>query len=363
MPIVRLDVERYGVPLKRPVSLPTSQEPQAANRIDVVAVHLHTDKGPIGFGYTYGFGGGIVLESLLNETVGPAIVGLDPHRVESIFGAVQARLEGVGFAGLAARAYAAIDLALWDWKGKCAGLPLWAMLGGARSAVKPISADVATPALGLKASARECLAALDRGSAGIQIEVGTVDPDLDEERLRQLREAIPDGAWFEVNASGRYDFGTAAWLGSVGTEEFGLDGFADPLPLDDQNYRRLADRLDVGLSAGALADRPADLVALLHRGGIESLRLDPFRLGGLTPLRKIAAAAELNHVAITTVRAPQVGVHLGVAYRLGRMCEHVDWFDELFTGNPVLEKGQLKPSEAPGLGLAPNAEFAGRFRL
>ena len=54
-------------------------------------------------------------------------------------------------------------------------------------------------------------AALDRGAAGVQIEIGTQDPEFDAERVRQLRQGVPDGAWFEVSACGRYDFSTAAW--------------------------------------------------------------------------------------------------------------------------------------------------------
>ena len=61
----------------------------------------------------------------------------------------------------------------------------------------------------------------------MQAEVGTQDPDLDVERLRQLRESLPEWAWFEVSGGGRYDFSTALWMGRVFEEEFAADGFAD----------------------------------------------------------------------------------------------------------------------------------------
>jgi L-talarate/galactarate dehydratase len=358
MKITRIEAELHRVPLKRAVSLPTSQDPISSNVLDVVLVRVHTTNNHVGLGFCHSFGGGELLVALLNSTIIPAVVGLDARRTEWVFERVSSQLAGVGFAGPVARAYATIDLALWDWKGKTAGAPVWQSLGGYRSAVKPISADVATPALGVKQSLRECKAALDRGSAGIQIEVGTMDPDLDYERLKQLRDEIPDGAWFEINCSARYDFATAIWLATVGTEELGLDGFADPLKPSDPNLRRLSDRIDVGLSIGAHADNSTELHRVLLGGGVESLRLDPFRLGGLTPTRKLALAAELHHVSLYPVRCPEVGVHLGCASLLGRMCEHVDWLDDFFGTTERLKNGQLFAPDEPGLGLTVNDTLA-----
>lgn len=358
MKITKVDAELHRVPLKRAVSLPTSQDPISSTVLDVVLVRVHTDNQHVGLGFTHSFGGGELLVALLNSTIIPAVVGLDPRRTEWVFERVSSQLAGLGFAGPVARAYAAVDLALWDWKGKSASAPVWQMLGGYRTAVKPVSADVATPALGVKQSLKECKAALDRGSAGIQIEVGTMDPDLDYERLKQLRDEIPDGAWFEINCSARYDFATAIWLATVGTEELGLDGFADPLKTSDPNLFRLANRIDVGISAGAHADSVADIHRVLLAGGVESLRLDPFRLGGITPMRKLALAAELHHVSLYPVRCPEVGVQLGCALLLGRLCEHVDWLDEFFGTGERLKNGQLYAPDQPGLGLTVNEQLA-----
>ena len=365
MRITRLDTELLRIPLKRAISLPTSQDPRPARHVDLLLAHLHTDAGITGLGLSYLLGGGgRALVELIEERLRPLVVNEDPLRCEWLFARAVAELEAIGFSGLGARAYAAIDTALWDLKGKVAGLPLHRLLGGYRNQVKAIVSDTATPALGLKQAASETRAALDRGAAGVCIEIGTHDPELDLERVRQLRQVLPEGVWFEVSGCGRYDEATALALGRLFVEEFAIDGFSDPLRPDDwQGLARLSQRLEVGLAVGALAERPEDFLRLLHQGGIAAIRLDPARLGGLTPLRKIAHAAELHHVAIYPVRLPEVGVHLSCGMLLGRVGEYVDWFEEIFDGGPRFVDGQLLPPEGPGLGLQLRASEAERCRL
>jgi L-alanine-DL-glutamate epimerase-like enolase superfamily enzyme len=365
MKILKLETDLLRVPLPRPVSLPASQDPRSATAAEVVLVRLLTDGGPTGLGFAYTLGGGgAAVRSLIDTVVADVVTGHDPAATEALSLKASAELEGLGFAGLAARAYAAVDFALWDWKGKSAGMPVHRLLGGYRTRLKAVVSDTATPALGSKQAVRETRAALDRGAAGVQVEVGTLDPELDEERLRQLREGTPDGAWFEVSAAGRYDFATAAWIGEVGAQDYGLDGFCDPLPPDQlANLGRLTDRLDMDLFVGALYDRPADFVRLLDRGGVSSVRIDPLRLGGITPARKVAVAAELRHVSIYPVRLPEVGAHLAAGVVYGRMCEYVDWFAGLFDGGPRFADGQLVAPDGPGLGLTLNEATAAKYRV
>jgi L-alanine-DL-glutamate epimerase-like enolase superfamily enzyme len=243
-------------------------------------------------------------------------------------------------------------------------MPVHRLLGGYRTKLKAVVSDTATPALGAKLAVKETRAALERGAAGVQVEVGTVDPELDVERVRQIREGVPDCAWFEVAAGGRYDFSTASWMGQTCEEEFGLDGYSDPLrPGDLADLGRLIDRLEVGLSVGALYDRPDDFVRLLDRGGVSAVRIDPVRLGGITPARKIAAAAELRHVAVYPVRLPEVGAHLSAGVVYGRMFEYVDWLADLFTGGPRFDNGQLVAPDGPGLGLTLVESAVAKWRV
>lgn len=364
MKITKLETDLLRVPLPRPVSVSSSQDPRPATHVDLVLVRLLTDGPHTGLGFTHAFGGGAAVRSLLDTVVAPVVVGQDARRSEWLYQKAWAELDGTGFAGLAARAFAGVDLAVWDLKGRAANAPLYELLGGYRTALKPVAVDTATPALGIKQSIRESKAALDRGAAGIQVEVGTNDPDLDYERVRQLRDEIPDGAWFEVTCCGRYDFSTAAWFGTVGTEELGLDGLNDPLRVEDGlNLRRLADRLDLGLSVGGQFDRSDDFTRVIEGGGIESVRIDPLRIGGVTAARRVIAAAELKQIAFYPVRCPEVGGHLGLAFQYGRMCEWTDWFAPLFENGPQLANGQLVVSDGPGLGLRLRDETAAKWRV
>jgi L-alanine-DL-glutamate epimerase-like enolase superfamily enzyme len=202
------------------------------------------------------------------------------------------------------------------------------------------------------------------GAAGVLVEIGTEDPDVDADRVRQLREAVPDGAWFEISGCGRYDYASALWLGLVFEDEFAADGFADPVaPTDLPALKRLTDNLTLGVSTGALYDRVDDFTRAMETGGPGSYHIDPFRLGGFTPARKVAVAAELRHAAICPVKVPHVGVHLAAAGTLGRVVETVDWFDDVFTGGPVYKDGQLLAPMGPGLGFDVDEKTASKYRV
>ncbi len=67
MKIVRLETDLLRVPLPRAVSLPTSQDPRSAKDVDVVVGRIVTDGPHVGLGFTYSFGGGASIRSLLDS--------------------------------------------------------------------------------------------------------------------------------------------------------------------------------------------------------------------------------------------------------------------------------------------------------
>ena len=97
-------------------------------------VEVETDTGLIGHGFT-AITEEDVIAQIVNGVAGPAIIGDDAMAHEAIWEKLYWKTMPRGQTGYAAHAVAAIDLALWDIKGKALGQPVWRLLGGARARV------------------------------------------------------------------------------------------------------------------------------------------------------------------------------------------------------------------------------------
>ena len=111
----------------------TPENPNAARPI--VIVRIGTDDGVEGIAVT--FYGGAITASLKRaiDDLGALLIGDDPHRVEAIVAKLRAAAGGSGPAGMFTLALSAIDIALWDIRGKALNQPLWKLLGGARQRI------------------------------------------------------------------------------------------------------------------------------------------------------------------------------------------------------------------------------------
>ena len=110
-----------------------SANPNAINPI--VVLRVGTDDGVEGIGVTY-FGGRLTatLKRAVDE-LGALALGEDPLRVEAVSAKLAAAAGGAGPGGILTMALSAIDVALWDIKGKGLNLPLWKLLGGGRDRI------------------------------------------------------------------------------------------------------------------------------------------------------------------------------------------------------------------------------------
>src|SRR5215813_7547532 len=94
----------------------------------IVTSQIETDEGVVGVGVTY-FGGALTgaLKSAVDE-LGALMVGEDPLRVEAVVAKLRAAAGSAGPGGIFHLALSALDMALWDIRGKALGLPLWKLL-------------------------------------------------------------------------------------------------------------------------------------------------------------------------------------------------------------------------------------------
>src|SRR5437773_8272443 len=172
----------------------TPEDPGAAR--PMVIVRLDTEDGIEGLGVT--FYGGAMIASLKRavDDLGALTIGEDPLRIEAIIAKLRAAAGGSGPAGMFTLALAAIDIALWDIRGKALNQPLWKLLGGARQRVP----TYARGALRRNLSLDEVVAAAGRlkekGFREMKTQLalpGDTSPAKEVERMLRVRESIGPG--------------------------------------------------------------------------------------------------------------------------------------------------------------------------
>jgi L-talarate/galactarate dehydratase len=359
MNITRVETIRLVIPstrtrvsLTEPAPVPTT----------VVAVRLHTDTAHIGLGFTTAAAAGPALESLIDTDLGPLLAGEDPSASDWLFAKAQGRFRATGWAGLVARAYSAIDIAVWDLKAKSAGLPLHRLWGGNRSAASCFAGDLAGIGTDVGQTVKAAGPLIADGVVGIAVDVGGGNVQLDADRVQQIRDAIGESAWLGISVDGRYDLGTALAMAHFYEEDVGIDWIDSPLPAEDRvGYQRLAERMEVPLALGAAFDDRDAFRRSLEAGAVRVLRPDPLRLGGITPLLKIATLAEAYQVPVVPYRLPEIGAHLACGLSNVPMAEWGSWLSGAFADPVVPRDGKLVPPDRVGHGLELSDEAVTHF--
>ena len=361
MNITRVETIHLAIPAARGRVSLTDPAPPATQ---LVAVRLHTDTPHVGLGFTTAPVGTAAVRVLVEKDLGPLVAGEDPSESERLFAKAHSRFRSAGWGGLAARGYAAIDVAVWDLKAKAAGLPLFRLLGASRPSAACFAGDLA----GLGTDARQTVQLarrlVDDGVLGVAVDVGGGDVQLDADRVQQIRDGLGESAWLGIAADGRYDLGTALAMAHFYEEDVGIDWLDSPLPPEDRvGYQRLAERMEVPLAAGSSFDDRDAFRRALEAGSVRVLRPDPLRLGGITPLLKVAALAEAFQVSVVPHRLPEIGVHLACALPNTLMAEWGSWLAGAFAEPLVPRAGKLVPPDRPGHGMELHPDAVGRFRV
>jgi L-talarate/galactarate dehydratase len=135
MKISRIRSQILVMPQQDPLAN-TPEDTSAARPI--VIVRLDTDDGIEGIGVT--FYGGAITASLKRavDDLGALTIGEDPLRVEAIIAKLRAAAGGSGPAGMFTLAVSAIDIALWDIRGKALNQPLWKLRGSASRPMRAV---------------------------------------------------------------------------------------------------------------------------------------------------------------------------------------------------------------------------------
>ena len=336
-----------------------------------VHVEVETDDGLVGHGFTAITEEDVVAQ-IVNGVAGPAILGDDPMAHEAIWDKLYWKTMPRGQTGYAAHAVAAIDLALWDIKGKALRQPVWRLLGGARSRV-PV---YATFGFGFFDRAQLAAAAklwVAQGFTRLKMTVGNEalrrrdarplrDVILeDAARVRAVREAVGPDVELFIDANCNLDLYHATRLAELVTP-YELGFFEEPITQNDaRQMAELRRATNMPLAYGqneGLLYRFRDL--LLHNSA-DYLQPNVAIGGGITQCLKVAGLAAAFNVPIENGGAwPFHNMHLHAGLANGGMVEHhylaVELCRLLYRGLPEPEAGWLTLPETPGLGFTPDRD-------
>ena len=358
-----------------------------------------TDEGVTGVGDATLNGRELAVEAYLREHVVPSLIGRDPARVEDTW---QLLFQGAYWrrGPVTMTAIAAVDMALWDIKGKVAGMPVYQLLGGrSRDGVTVYGHANATSVDDLLVAVAGLV---DRGYRAVRVQTGipglaTVYGVSDAAHYEPAGAALPaEETWStprylahvpSVFARVRAEFGPhlrllhdvhhrltpieAARLGHD-LEPYDLTWLEDPVPADlPEAYRLIRGRTTTPLAVGEVLTSIWDCQQLIREQLIDYVRCSVVHAGGLTHLRRIFDLAALHHVRSGSHGATDLSpvslaaaLHLDLAipnFGLQEYMPHTAETDRVFPHGYHFADGYLHPAEQPGLGVDLDEELAARY--
>jgi mannonate dehydratase len=365
-----------------------------------VTLKVETEDGVTGVGDATLNGREMAVASYLADHVVPTLIGRDAHRIEDIW---QYLYRGAYWrrGPVTMSAIAAVDMALWDIKGKVAGLPVYQLLGGAsRDSVMVYGhangvsiEDTVAEAMRYKGMGYKAIR-LQSGVPGLASTYGVskdrlfyepADADLPTENLwsteRYMR-VVP-----ELFAAARDALGwdvhllhdvhhrlTPIEAGRLGKdlEPYRPFWMEDAVVADNQDsFRLIRQHTTTPLAVGEIFNSVWDAKQLISEQLIDYIRATVVHAGGLTHLRRIASFADMYNVRTGCHGATDLSpvtmaaaLHFDLSvpnFGIQEYMRHTDETDAVFPHAYTLKDGALHPGEAPGLGVDIDEALAAQY--
>lgn len=331
--------------------------------VGMCVVQVTTDEGLTGIGVTYHEVGGEAIKELIDQYYAPKIIGRTPFETEVIWEELFHYARGVGRKGLSFCALSAIDIALWDLKGKIADMPLYKLLGGTQKEV-PIYASGGWTSHDDDALVAEALEMVSRGYKNIKLKVGYnggKDIKADVRRCRKVREAIGPDIGFMVDANNAFYAADAVKLANE-IREFDIKFFEEPVFADDiPGLRKFKQGTDIPLGTGEHEYTKYGARDLILGEAVDYLQMDATRCGGYTEMLKAAAIAQSFNLAFAPHAMEHIHMHLVSAAPNGVFLERLFLFEDItrmvYKNPPEPENGILTIPDKPGLGMELNPDY------
>ena len=360
-----------------PVTPPLFKQPVRAG---VRLLKVSTDDGIVGISQFGGFMHSATA-AFIQHDLAPFLIGQDPLENERLMHQMLWKFNTRAHAGVWNFAVSAIDVALWDIKGKFYNAPVWRLLGGAQ---KSIPAYIT---FGLRAYSRDELAEAAKywaakGETRLKIQVGRSnirgvvdpsgasgehredDPAEDEARIKAVREAVGDKAELMADANCLMKLDAAVrWCKRF--ERYNLMWFEEPIVHNDPHLlAQLRKQTSIPIAAGQW-DNFFKLADLVKQDSVDFLNIHVLSVGGFTMGMQAAGMAQAFNLPVGN--GDHFDIHLHAAVPNGWRAEiHVNnWLTSnvVYKELPGPVNGWITLTEKPGLGLELNEDAVKEYKV
>jgi L-alanine-DL-glutamate epimerase-like enolase superfamily enzyme len=365
--VVSVEVARVNVPRKRIIGDSFNTSLGAARISEYVIVFVQTDFGITGIGEASSVFArrGDLLRQEISNYLAPALIDEDPFEIVRLADRMDAALDR------AEPAKAALEMALWDIKGKALGTPVYNLLGGRVRDRIPLSFSIPFSAPDDAAHLAHQL--VQQGFGTIKVKVGQ-DIENDVETVRRVREAVGREIRIRLDANMGFQSAKSALAFLERVAPFEPELFEQPLPARDlAGMAQLKERSSIPIMADESVWVPRDTAEVLMREAADIVSVYVSESGGLLNAWRSLQMCDAAGIPCVIGSMPELGVgtaaviHLATAARnLPLACDACGtlYHDEhLLQSALPIDSGFAYAWDAPGLGVEIDQEALSAVRV
>jgi len=319
-----------------------------------VLAEVRSVSGSSGIGYAFVFrkaDAQIILAAV--QAFQEVVLGRDPMDSLSLHADLRAAANFVGATGAAMSAIGAIDLAIWDLKGKLLDVPVHTLLGSTKTRI-PAYASGGSFGKSLDALEREIKGNLSRGFNAFKIKL---PPDVREacKRIAACRSWVGDHVKVMYDSNQQQGYKDAVEIARC-CADHGAYWYEEPFPFYQLSfYADLRRSVRCRVALGETFYGEAPFHDALCAGAADVLMLNLHKVGGVTAWIRVAGMSALTGIPLSSHTMPDVSAHVISATPKAEMIEYVKDSHPLYEQPFPVEEGCLVISpDEPGFGLHPS---------